>query len=78
MLTNLDALETSLETPIEETANPILSFRRSHRHDADERADLAPNRAQRVYLPIRRVIDFSLKFRIEEAAHGGKNYPFPL
>src|SRR5258708_6731775 len=60
MLTNLDALETSLDTPIEETANPILSFRRANRRDSHEHSFSAPSGPQRVYLPIRRLIDFSL------------------
>ena len=60
MLTNLDELETSLEAPIEESVNPILAFRRPNHRDADERSFLTPTVGQRVYLPIRRVIDFTL------------------
>jgi lipopolysaccharide/colanic/teichoic acid biosynthesis glycosyltransferase len=54
MLTNLDALEPSPDTPIEESPNSILAFRRPNHRDADE------GLAQGLYLPIRRVIDFWL------------------
>jgi lipopolysaccharide/colanic/teichoic acid biosynthesis glycosyltransferase len=60
MLTNLDALETSLDTPNEESANPILEFRRPRQSEGDERSLSTLTVAQIVYLPIRRVIDFSL------------------
>ena len=60
MLTNLDALETSPDERIEETANPILQFRRSNPADADERSFPPPTLAQRIYSPMRRLLDFTL------------------
>lgn len=59
MLTNLDALETSPDEHIDETANPILHFRRSN--EGDKRS-LSPTFAQQIYLPIRRLLDFTLAF----------------
>ncbi len=55
MLTNLDELASSPEAPRQETANPILPFRTPSENDSTER--MSP--AQRIYGPIRRVLDFS-------------------
>jgi lipopolysaccharide/colanic/teichoic acid biosynthesis glycosyltransferase len=60
MLTNLDVLEQSPEAPMQEMDNPILQFHRPHQNEPAERTVPAPTRAQRFYLPIRRVLDFTL------------------
>jgi lipopolysaccharide/colanic/teichoic acid biosynthesis glycosyltransferase len=60
MLTNLDALETSPDASAQETANSILSFRRPDPNDSDERSMPLPTRARRIYLPTRRLLDFSV------------------
>src|SRR5262249_35992470 len=57
MLTNLGALEATLESPPEDMPYPILKFRRPN--DSTPIAH-SPSRAQRWYLPIRRLLDFSL------------------
>ena len=57
MLTNLNVFEPSLEENTDDVAEPILQFRRSKQ---DERFILSPTPAQRFYLPIRRVLDFTL------------------
>jgi lipopolysaccharide/colanic/teichoic acid biosynthesis glycosyltransferase len=56
MLTNLDVREASLET-----APSVLPFRRP---STDDSVELTPTRAQRLYLPIRRVLDFTLAFAL--------------
>jgi lipopolysaccharide/colanic/teichoic acid biosynthesis glycosyltransferase len=58
MLTNLDALETSLDERIEEAPSPILQFRRPISIETEDRLQLTF--AQQVYLPIRRFLDFTL------------------
>lgn len=54
MPTNLEQLAPSVET-----ASPILSFRRPGRDDSPEFT-----RAQRLYMPVRRVLDFSCAFAL--------------
>jgi lipopolysaccharide/colanic/teichoic acid biosynthesis glycosyltransferase len=56
MLTNLDAIDTSIEEPFDETAKPILSFRRPK----EPRDNSQPTPT--FYQPIRRLLDFSLAF----------------
>lgn len=60
MLTKLDALEAPTEAPTKETAHSILKFRRSSQDGSAERAVPLLTRAQRFYLPIRRLLDFAL------------------
>ena len=60
MLTNLDALDASIEEQADETGNPILQFRRSDQDESAEKMDFSPTRSQRLYLPIRRLLDFTL------------------
>ena len=57
MLTNLDALETSADAQAAGTTNSILPFRRPER--ADDLTFPPPTRAQRIYLPLRRCLDFT-------------------
>jgi len=56
MLTNLDALEASTEAPTDEASEAILQFRRP----TQEASEPTLSRAQRAYLPIRRVFDLTL------------------
>jgi lipopolysaccharide/colanic/teichoic acid biosynthesis glycosyltransferase len=60
MLTNLDSLETPPGASAQETTHSILSFRRPNDNDAEERSMPRPTRAQRIYLPIRRLLDLAL------------------
>ena len=55
MRTNLETLDASVDTP-----NPILKFRRPSEEESSAHATwLVPTLAQRLYLPLRRVLDFS-------------------
>ena len=60
MLTNLDAL-TSADTSAEETTLPIRKFRRPAQPDA---AVADSTLAQRVYMPFRRLLDFTLALAV--------------
>ena len=60
MLTNLDDLESSPEATTDETGNSILRFK--HANVTAEYTFPQPTRAQRFYLPLRHVLDFSLAF----------------
>lgn len=57
MSTNLEALAAPVDLPIEETPRSILKFRQAY--EESNRAH-SFTLAQRVYLPLRRVLDFSL------------------
>ena len=60
MLTNWDALEASSDMPTEEA---ILNFRRPGEEEAVE-----PTTSSGVYLPIRRIFDFTLALALSMIA----------
>jgi lipopolysaccharide/colanic/teichoic acid biosynthesis glycosyltransferase len=65
MLTNLDMHRAPLDAPTEQTPPTILKFRRPTN---GEPALPSPSRAQRLYQPLRRLLDFTLALALTLAA----------
>jgi lipopolysaccharide/colanic/teichoic acid biosynthesis glycosyltransferase len=60
MLTNLETIHTPEAVDVDEAARPIRKLRRYTSIEADATPLHVPSRAQRLYAPLRRVLDFAL------------------